>query len=52
VAVAQGQFENRGRGASAIGNRYQRTGEGTAGREYSVRAIVNCSLCGFAIASL
>jgi hypothetical protein len=28
VAVVRGQFENPGSGASAVGRRYERTGEG------------------------
>jgi hypothetical protein len=34
--------EPRGRGTSAVGNRFRRTGEETADREQSVRAVVNC----------
>jgi hypothetical protein len=37
VTVAQGQFGNSERGTYSIESRYQRTGEGTADWEDSVR---------------
>jgi hypothetical protein len=42
VAVTLGPSGNQGRRTSAVGSRYQRTGEGTADREDLVRAIMNC----------
>jgi hypothetical protein len=50
LGVARGEFRNPGMGTSAVGSRYQRTGEGTADREDSVRAAVNSRVCELAIA--
>jgi hypothetical protein len=44
VALAQGQFRNPGWVMSATGSQYQMTGEGTADREDSVCAVVNCTV--------
>jgi hypothetical protein len=44
VAMARGQFGNPERGMSTVGNRYQRTDEGTEDWENLVRAVVNCQV--------
>jgi hypothetical protein len=41
LTVARCQFENKGKGTSAVGSRYKRTDEVTAD---SIRAEVNCRL--------
>jgi hypothetical protein len=43
-SVAWGQFENTGMGTSAMGSRYQRTGEGRGDWEDSVCTVGNCRL--------
>jgi hypothetical protein len=50
MVEAWGQFGNPGRGTCTVRSHYQRTDEETAAdQEDSVRALVNCSVCGFAI---
>jgi hypothetical protein len=50
VAEARGKFGNPEEWNVAVGSLYQRTGEETAEREDSVRALVNCRLCELEIA--
>jgi hypothetical protein len=52
VAMARGQLWNPGRVTSAVGSRYQRTGEGTAEGVDSMRAIVDCRVSELAVAQL
>jgi hypothetical protein len=41
--------ESRGRGTSAIGSHYQKTGEDRVDFEDSVHAVVNSTVCALAI---
>jgi hypothetical protein len=43
-AVGQGKIRNPGRATSAVGSRYQRTGDVTADWRDSIRSIVNYRL--------